>query len=519
MHTALPHQLAGAEYFAKSGKGLLADEMGLGKGGTACTWLGAIGARRTLITAPYEITSNLKQEIPKWVSDRPIIDLRGHKKDDRSAVYDLLSNFDEFICLLNLEGWRADTGIINRLVQLQFDSVLIDEAHHVNNGRTLSYKGLREIVYALNKCPRCSQLIRPVYTCNRKNCASKGERFRNRWCFKCGNVAAKVTVPRCGICLFDPTKDPEKSRSVQHFLAITGTPVINSCKDWFWLESLWNPSLTSQKAFLDEHCRADAKGNYVWTGIGKKRLTNRTAPYYLARKRTDAGIVLPPQSVITREYEFDKENYAEQWKLYKRVEKQFKLDITSGTVGITEAVVQLLRLRQILVWPASIEGIEIKRSFKLDLVTELAKEFLQAEQRIVVFSHFKEPLRELERRLGTQSVVFDGSTSQGLREAIRADFGNASASHPQWNAVLCNYRSAGEGLNLVGATQAIVLDRDWSPGRNKQAWARLDRIGQTQETAVHIPTILGTVDVWMDKLNEFKATIDSETIRLAMESV
>jgi SNF2 family DNA or RNA helicase len=116
-------------------------------------------------------------------------------------------------------------------------------------------------------------------------------------------------------------------------------------------------------------------------------------------------------------------------------------------------------------------------------------------------------------------VVYDGDTPQSLREAIRADFGTADASHPRWDVVLCNYRSAGEGLNLVAATQAIVLDKDWSPGRNKQAWARLDRIGQTQATAVHIPTILNTVDVWMDKLNDFKATIDSETIRLAMEAV
>jgi SNF2 family DNA or RNA helicase len=493
--------------------------MGLGKGGTTFTWLKRIRAQRTLLTGPYEITSNLKQEIPKWLDDRPVIDLRGHKKDDRSTVYDLLSHFDSFICLLNLEGWRADTSIINRLVRLQFDSVIVDEAHNINNGRTLYYKGLREIVYAFNKCPRCTQLIRPTYTCNRKNCSLKGERFPNRWCYKCGNIAAKVTVPRCGICLYDPMKEPSKARSVQHFLAITGTPVQNHPQEWFWLETLWNPNLTSKKAFLQEHCKVDGAGKHVWTDTGKRRLTRRTAPYYLARTRTDAGIVLPPQSVITREYEFDQKNYPEQWALYKRVEKQFKLDIATGTVGITEAVVQLLRLRQILVWPAGIDGINIQKSFKLDLVTGLAEEFLDASQRLVVFSHFKEPLRELERRLGSQSVVYDGDTPQSLRETIRTDFGTADASHPQWNVVLCNYRSAGEGLNLVAATQAIVLDKDWSPGRNKQAWARLDRIGQTQATAVHIPTILNTVDVWMDKLNDFKATIDSETIRLAMEAV
>jgi len=492
--------------------------MGLGKGGTTFTWLKLIGAKRTFLTAPYEITSNLKAEIPKWIDDRPVIDLRGHKKEDRQTVFDLISNFDSFICLLNLEGWRADTSIITNLVKLQFDSVVIDEAHNINNGKTLSYKGLRELAYAINKCPRCGHLIEPLYTCNRKNCSEQGERFSNRWCFKCGQVAAKIKIPRCPSCYCDPTSNPDKARSVQHLLEITGTPVQNNPIEWFWLESLWNPTLTSKNYFLKEHCYVNSQGKHVWTENGKKRLVRRTAPYYLARTRKDAGIILPPQSVITREYEFDKQNYAEQWNLYKRVENQFKLDMESGTVGITEAVVQLLRLRQILVWPAGIDGVTIRKSFKLDLVTNLAGEFLDAGQRIVVFSHFKEPLRELQRRLGSTAVVYGGDTPQSLREAIRDDFKDPDASHPLWNVVLCNYRSAGEGLNLIGATQAIVLDKDWSPGRNKQSWARLDRIGQTRETAIHIPTILKTVDVWMDKLNDFKATIDSEAIRQAMEA-
>ncbi|MFI6737420.1 DEAD/DEAH box helicase [Nonomuraea sp. NPDC050451] len=509
MLAPLPHQLEGADHFAKSHKGLLADEMGLGKGGTAFTWLQRVGAKRTLLTGPYEITSNLRNEVPKWIDDRPVIDLRGHKRDDRSTVFELLNHFDSFIALLNIEAWRGDQSLITRLVRLQLDSVVIDEAHHVNNGRTLSYKGLREIVYAFNKCPYCSQLIVPTYTCRRTLCTQYDERFPHRWCLRCGKVAAKVSVPRCEVCLHQPT------RSVENFLAITGTPVLNRCEEFFWLESLWNPTLTSKKRYLDEHCRIDFQGRHVWTDRGRARLTERIAPHYLARKREDAGIELPPQTVQVREYEFDKANYPEQWKAYERVQKQFKLDLESETVGITEVVVQLLRLRQMLVWPAGIEGVNVRKSFKLDLVTDLTREFLEAGQRIVVFSHFREPLRELERRLGAQSVVYDGDTPKKLREAIRADFEDASHP-PRWNAALCNYRSAGEGLNLVGATQAIVLDKDWSPGRNDQAWKRLDRIGQKQATGIHVPTILGTVDVWMDKLNDFKAGIDSESLRASI---
>lgn len=514
--TPYPHQIEGAEFFAESGNGILGDEMGLGKGGTFLTWLKLIKAKRTLVTGPKEITNNLLSEIPKWEISRPVIDLRGYRQSQRDSVVSMLNQFDEFIALLNFEAWRHDQEMLSRLVSLRFDSVVIDEAHHLNNGKTLNYRGLREIIYAVNKCPDCGYRVEPVYSCQRKKCSRYKRRFSFRYCLACGLIATEVRLPRCEVCGADPKKDRINARSVRNVLEATGTPVLNHCKEFFWILSLVDKSFTSERDFLNEFTFVDSRGRHVWTPTGKKRLIQRINHLYLARKRTDTGIRLPPQTINVREYDFDTDRYADQWKAYKRLEDEFKLDVESETLGVTEVVVQLLRLRQMLVWPKSIPGITIDRSFKLDIVTDLAREFLEAGQRLVIFSHFTEPLRELYRRLGSVSVVYDGTTSQSQREAIRADF-SAGSHTPRWQAALCNYKSAGEGLNLVGATQAIILDEDWSPGKNQQAYGRINRIGQTKETAVHIPRILGTSDMWMAELNEFKTKIDSEVILEAIK--
>ena len=70
--------------------------------------------------------------------------------------------------------------------------------------------------------------------------------------------------------------------------------------------------------------------------------------------------------------------------------------------------------------------------------------------------------------------------------------------------MLCNYKTGGVGLNFTGATQMIILDEEWNAGKSDQAFNRIDRIGQTEETTVHILRLEKTIDEWMAKLIESK---------------
>jgi SNF2 family DNA or RNA helicase len=63
---------------------------------------------------------------------------------------------------------------------------------------------------------------------------------------------------------------------------------------------------------------------------------------------------------------------------------------------------------------------------------------------------------------------------------------------------------AGQSLDFTAAQQMVILDREWNPGRHDQAYGRIDRIGQTRNTTVHILNTPGTVDDVMNELNDTK---------------
>ena len=125
--------------------------------------------------------------------------------------------------------------------------------------------------------------------------------------------------------------------------------------------------------------------------------------------------------------------------------------------------------------------------------------------RCVVFSQFKAPLRELHRRCGEagiSSVVLDGDTPEALRDEIIRDFDRRHTENnsARWQVVLANYRVGGVGVTLTGATEMIMLDSEWSGGREEQATDRVHRIGQTEEVTIHKIIMEKTIDDWLEGL-------------------
>jgi SNF2 family DNA or RNA helicase len=508
---AKAHQVTGARLLGRAA--VLGDGTGLGKTLTSLMWLAKHGAKRIIYAAPLEITGNLLTEIPKWVVT-PIFDLRSLQRFQRGVMFDLIGKFDQYVVLVNLESWRQDESLIESLIDLQPEAVVVDEAHHLNNVRGKAYKGIREIRLAINQCPKpgCGALLKPVYTCRWHDCLKYETRFRFRYCTGCGHAATKVLIPPCPQCgTSDAASKPNEARSVKCFLGMTATNVVNQAMDAFALLNLADHGrFRNLKEFRQTYLTEG--------GWNRDQLARDIAPYYLARSREDAGVEMPPQSVQIREREFDTERYSDQWKAYQRLETEFRLELASGVLGITETITQITRLRQMLVWPAGIEirdpktkavtdRVDIHQSFKLDWMEELAQERLEEGQRILVYSYFRAPLEELQRRLGPQAVTYTGATPRGLRDAIKADFGPKSkvrGYRPEWRAVLATYRSAGEGLELVGATRTLDLDEEWSPARQRQAHGRTQRMSQTSPTGVDVLRVIKSIDEWMARLNARK---------------
>jgi SNF2 family DNA or RNA helicase len=111
--------------------------------------------------------------------------------------------------------------------------------------------------------------------------------------------------------------------------------------------------------------------------------------------------------------------------------------------------------------------------------------------------------------LSSRGRLRNGDTSDEVGDQVKLDFDrqyikNNPEYQPKWQVCLANYRTGGVGLNFTAAVQVISLDSEWSPGKNEQSWGRVDRIGQTEESIVHVLRLAGTIDQWMDELIENK---------------
>jgi SNF2 family DNA or RNA helicase len=528
---AYDHQIQGAKRLASAERGILGDKRGLGKSLTSLIWADMIGAKKVLIFAPKDVLHNFKREIEHWTPHRHVAVLGGMPKAQRDMFLRLLASQEQFLLLVNYEAWRKDPELVINLKDLCADTVIIDEAHNIKEKKTSAYRGIRDIVYARNQCHLCHgapEMYTDPFTGTRK--------------------------PRCSTCLVEPETFKDFC-SVKNILPMTGTAILNKPQDMWTLLNLVDRELfPSERAFLQDYCETDPfSGRWRFRYGGEEALIRRLGSRYVKRTKKD----LPPgtfkdQVHVQHRIEFDKNLYPDQWKVMQEIQKYGAIkmaeDVKLDIIGILP---EILRRRQAITWPAGIkiweyekgsDGIPRKtgrvlyeapatESIKMDKCTSIAAEIINEDQdRLVIFSQFKEALKELERRfnaLGIPVIRYDGDTSDARAQEAQLDFDRkTAANHPpntecnsdcnnygrpcngwKWTVILAHYKKGGVGLNLNSARQLIKLDREWNPGKEDQADGRVDRIDNIQDSIVHTIHVEGTIDAFMDGLIEEKQSI------------
>lgn len=505
---AFTHQIDGAKQIALTGgRAILGDKRGLGKTLTSLITADMVQSKKIIVFAPKETIRNFENEIRDWAPDRTLISLVSEPKQRRDFLFDfVLPDANEYIITMNLEAWRRDEYLIDKIIALQLDTVIIDEAHFIKESKTVTAKGIARIVHAKNMCVMCGE----------NNLAFDGKFF-------------KCLTKDCGSTY--NTRDIN-AKSVKHVIPMTGTYILNSPKDlWQLLNLIDEENFPKVEDFLNHYCYNLGGNNWTFRYGGEKALVEKLGAQLIQRDRKTAGIVIPPQKIQFYDIEFDKERYPEQYKAYRELQEQWTIFSNTNPeeqMNITLMITHILRSRQMLVWPNAIKWLDpiskaplfqcdVTESIKLDKAVELASEFIEEGERVVLFSQFVPPFHELAKRLSTTPVASQGGrlikpallyggTSEKEREHIRFDF-DAKNKSSDYDIVLAQYRVGGQSLNFTGATQMIILDEEWNPGKNDQAYGRIDRIGQSKETTVHVLQIINTVDTFMRMLNQKKADI------------
>jgi SNF2 family DNA or RNA helicase len=507
---AKPHQIDAGKKLAIAGRGILGDKRGLGKTLSSIIFCDLSGARKVLCIVPNDVRGNFVREVEYWAPHRSVVDLGGMSKIQRNALLDVFKTLTDIFVVINYEAWRKDNALLQKLIAVHFDTVIADEAHMMKEMDTNAFRGVKTVVAAENECPVCG-------SDNFQGDYWSPEKHRH--------------VRRCYDCHAEQEKFGDFC-SVKKVLPMTGTPILNKPQDIFPLLHLVNPvTFRDKKDFLNTYCEKGYDGKWVFQWGGAERLATRLSGMYVARDRYQAGVEIPKQSIQIHELDMDPELYPKQWEAYQILKKKSSLivddmlaeDENKAVKPILYMIALITRLRQMSVWPAGIEfrhpktkellfKTDVTESVKLDYIIDregngLAPQLINDEQeRVVLFSQFKQPLIELERRLlaaGISVVRYDGDTPDSLRQQIQIDFDRKYQEEGQpyrWDIVLGHYKTGGTGINLNAATQMIILDEEWNPGKEDQAYGRIDRMGQNEETTVHVLRNTGTIDEWMANL-------------------
>jgi superfamily II DNA or RNA helicase len=144
----------------------------------------------------------------------------------------------------------------------------------------------------------------------------------------------------------------------------------------------------------------------------------------------------------------------------------------------------------------------VHQSAKARALIALAR---RSREKKVVFTRFLATLEELRTTLESEGFsvsVFHGSLSPAEKEAAVADFRDCSE-------ILLSSESGGEGRNMQFCNTVINFDLPWNPVSIEQRVGRVHRIGQTREVYVFNFCLAGSVEEYVlqvlhDKINVFE---------------
>ncbi len=192
--------------------------------------------------------------------------------------------------------------------------------------------------------------------------------------------------------------------------------------------------------------------------------------------KKEEALELPPEVDEMIPVELD----AACMKIYKKLEKDFYVDLEEGEMTAANAMVVLLRLQQITSGFGRTESGEdvFVSSCKIDALHDILDDCAKP---VVVFCRFKNDLREV-RKLADRTGLRMGEVS-GSRNDLTDE-----ATMPENIDLLCvQIQSGGVGIDLSRSSLAVYFSLGYSLGDYLQSRSRLHRPGQKNKvTFIHL---------------------------------
>ena len=286
------------------------------------------------------------------------------------------------------------------------------------------------------------------------------------------------------------------AKGIPKVITMSGTPFKNKPAEIFNAISITDPSIfPSKRNFLFQYCNPYHNG-FGWDFSGHSNdneLHQRLMSTVMIRRlKKDVMKELPDKSYSFIPMELSNE------KEYRGAEKDF-IAFVMNQKGM-EAAIRASNAESL----AKIEALkQLAVKGKTEKAISWIRDFLETEEKLVVFATHKSVIEDLMTEFGDVAVKIDGSVSMKERQKAVDDFQN----NPKVRLFVGNIQAAGVGITLTAASNVAFLELPWSPSDLSQAEDRCHRMGQKDAVNVYYLLAAGTIEEKIAKLLDNKRKV------------
>ena len=273
----------------------------------------------------------------------------------------------------------------------------------------------------------------------------------------------------------------EKLRGIPRRLILSGTPVMNEPAEVRTQLAFVHPDEWSDTSWFTRRFQQPWRHG---TPEVKEQVLARLREYLegvmLRREKRQALPDLPEKHLHVHRFplaDAARRSYDEQEDAFRDYVQEH--DETALTTGMMATSGHLESLKQnVLIG-------------KLPAILSDLQQLLERGEKIVVFCHYREPIRAIAKELAPHGVVtLTGSTGPDDRGEVVRRF----QEDPEVRVFVGQTLAAGTAITLTAARHAVFTDLEWNPAIHRQAMDRIHRKTQTREVEVHFYIAEDTID-------------------------
>lgn len=289
-----------------------------------------------------------------------------------------------------------------------------------------------------------------------------------------------------------------KLKNGKYKIGATGTLLLNSPLDAYVPLKFIEAENDCFSTFKNYYCKFNNDKNGIIVGFKNLALLKYEIEQNSLRRKKDL-LKLPPKTIVKEYVEMDDR----QATFYDNIKQGIIDEVDKVKISTTNLLSMISRLRQATSLPSILTSENIN-SAKIDRICDLTEQLMSNNEKVVIFSTFKEPIYELAKRLSK----YNPSINTGdVKDDVISNNIEEFQTNPEAKIFLGTWEKVGTGITLTAASNLIFESCPWTAAAKQQAEDRIFRIGTTKNVFIYDIITKDTIDEQVDEIVQRKSAI------------